>query len=61
MILQTKEVDFAEYCCKCKYSDLAEDSYPCDECLEYPCNEHSHKPVRFRAKDETVSASKGSS
>ncbi len=47
------EVKFAEYCYKCKYADMAEDSYPCDDCLGYPVNTYSRKPVRFVPSDET--------
>lgn len=47
-----KEVYFGEYCKKCKYSNLKEYDSPCDECLDYPTNLFSHKPVEFKEKDE---------
>lgn len=47
---ETKFVDFRRYCKTCKHSKLREDQEPCDECLEYPVNEYSHKPVKWEAK-----------
>lgn len=48
------EVKFVDYCYRCKWADTAEDSYPCDECLLYPVNQDSHKPVYYKpAKEES--------
>ena len=47
-----KEVYFNDYCKKCKYKDLKEDDDPCDECLSYPVNVFSHKPIKFEAKNK---------
>lgn len=47
-----KEVYFFEYCSSCEYSDKGENDDPCDECLEYPVNQNSHKPVNWKKKDE---------
>lgn len=44
---QFKEVFFDEYCPKCKHSDRAEEDNPCFDCLDYPVNSYSHKPVNF--------------
>lgn len=44
-----KHVDFT-YCTKCKYFDTAEDQEPCNECLNNPVNEYSHKPVNYKEK-----------
>lgn len=46
-----KEVRFDQYCKKCKYYGLKESEEPCEECLEYPANDASHKPVKFEEKE----------
>lgn len=51
MELTDKEVFYYEYCSKCKYWPLNEDDEPCDECLNQPYNEHSHKPIMFKPKE----------
>lgn len=45
-----KEVYFNQYCKVCSYEKLSEDLDPCDECLNTPVNEDSHKPVYFEEK-----------
>lgn len=45
-----KEVDFHTYCKTCKYKDVDIDDDPCNECLEYPINFHSYKPVKYEEK-----------
>lgn len=47
---ETKFVEFDRYCKTCKYYKLRDDQEPCDECLEYPTNKYSRKPVRWEAK-----------
>lgn len=47
-VRNTKEVDFATYCKTCKFSELPEYEDPCDDCLMYPVNENSHKPVKYK-------------
>ncbi len=42
-----KFVDFYKYCKKCKHKDKKEIEEPCDDCLEMPVNDDSHKPVLF--------------
>lgn len=42
-----KLVDFEKYCPTCKNKNLPDDNYPCDECLEVPAREYSHKPSRY--------------
>lgn len=49
-VRNTKEVDFAKYCKTCKFSELPEYEDPCDDCLMYPVNENSHKPVKWEEK-----------
>lgn len=43
-----KEVYFGDYCPKCKFYETEETDDPCNECLNEPSNEDSHKPVRFQ-------------
>ena len=43
-----KEVYFNEYCMTCVYKDLPESEDPCDECLEYPGQQYSHKPINYK-------------
>lgn len=46
-----KEVYYDIYCPSCVNKDLPEVEDPCNECLTNPCNEDSHKPVRYKEKD----------
>ena len=43
-----KEVFFDVYCGKCIHKNLADNEYPCDECLEEAINLYSHKPVNYK-------------
>lgn len=45
MELRDKEVNFGDWCVKCAYYNLDESEDPCDECLNNPKNEYSHRPV----------------
>ena len=45
-----KEVYFHQYCETCKHKNLEEKDEPCFECLEYPTNTDSHKPVKYESK-----------
>lgn len=47
MELREKEVYFGTYCDKCTYYNKQEYEDPCDECLNTPMNEYSHRPVCF--------------
>lgn len=42
-----KEVYFFQYCPKCKHYAEDEGEDPCNECLTYPSNEDSHKPINY--------------
>ena len=42
-----KEVNFHEYCPKCKYTKVDDIKDPCNMCLSIPMNEHSEKPVNY--------------
>ena len=46
-----KLVNFSEYCDKCKHYDLDGTEEPCNECLSYPVNQYTHKPVNFESKE----------
>lgn len=47
-----KEVRFDLYCSKCLNETLSEHEDPCDECLAQGWNDESHKPIRFKPKEE---------
>ena len=47
-----KIVDFHQYCPLCIHSEVKETDMPCDECLEYPVNESSRKPIYFKEREE---------
>ena len=46
-----KEVYFNEYCKTCKHSAAKESDDPCYECLTYPANTYSHKPIKYEEKE----------
>lgn len=46
-----KEVYFGEYCKTCKHKDVPEIEEPCNECLEYPVNLYTHRPVNWKEKE----------
>jgi len=48
---KTKEVRFDIYCKTCKNYKLDESQDPCNECLNEPSNENSHKPVNWEEAD----------
>ena len=47
MQTRTKEVDFHEYCRKCKYQGVKEVDDPCNECLTQGWNIDSRMPIRY--------------
>ena len=47
MVIDTKTVEFAKYCSKCKHNDIEEYEDPCDECLSNSTNVNSRRPVMF--------------
>lgn len=46
----TKEVHFHLYCLTCKHWKKNQAKEPCNECLNNPSNEYSHKPVKYEKK-----------
>lgn len=47
MEIKKKIVAFEKYCKTCKYKDVKEVKDPCNECLDNPVNDDSHKPVCY--------------
>lgn len=45
-----KEVDFENYCKKCKYFDEDEIKDPCNICLDASYNRESCKPIMWEEK-----------
>lgn len=50
MQTETKIVDFVTYCQLCKNKLIVESEDPCNECLTFPTNIDSHKPINFEEK-----------
>jgi len=48
-----KEVYFDQYCKSCKHHEKKDTDEPCNECLENPINQFSHKPVKWEAGKTT--------
>jgi hypothetical protein len=46
-----KIVDYHTWCQKCKHQKLDETKEPCNECLSYPINLNSTKPIKFTSKE----------
>lgn len=42
-----KEVYFDQYCPTCVNCNLPATQEPCNDCLTYPTNQYSHKPIRY--------------
>lgn len=47
MEYKDKLVEFENWCHKCKHYKKPENDEPCETCLTYPVNEHSHKPTEW--------------
>ena len=47
-------VDFNKYCRTCKYKDFNECDDPCNDCLDYPTNVNSERPLRYEADEKLV-------
>ena len=48
---EEKFVNYRLYCPKCTHYALNGTDEPCNECLTYPTNVNSHKPVKYKAKE----------
>ena len=42
-----EEVDYFKYCKTCQFEKVSPTEEPCYECLRFPVNEHSKKPVKW--------------
>lgn len=47
-----KEVNFHEYCKKCRHEKVKETETPCDECMTEFLNLNSHRPVKYAEKEK---------
>lgn len=47
-----KEVLFDQYCSRCVYAQTKDEEGkdPCNECLSYPMNQYSHRPMKWEEK-----------
>lgn len=45
-----REVDFEQYCPKCKHEKMEETKEPCNGCLGEPVNHQSSKPTMYKEK-----------
>ena len=55
-----KEVYFDQYCKTCEHKDVKDekDEEPCDECLSYPTNLYSHKPISYEENTKKIKGDK---
>ena len=53
--MATKLVEYSEYCPTCKHRDKKAYEDPCNDCLNCPINEDSHKPINYK-KDKKKGA-----
>lgn len=55
-------VEFDKYCKTCKFKDVKDTKggEPCNDCLSYPVNTDSRKPVRYELDEEKVEDEKQS-
>lgn len=53
-----KESRFDLYCPKCVHYKKAETEEPCDDCLDIPVHEETHKPEHFTEKTNGRKTSK---
>lgn len=49
---QYKIVNLYKHCPSCRYEEVEEENVPCSECLCYPVNEHTDRPVKWEEKKE---------
>lgn len=53
-----KIVRFDKYCKTCKFNKTSMDDEPCSECMCYPANAYSHKPVNYEADEKKIKGDK---
>ena len=49
-----KIVEFDKYCKTCQHCDLDEKFDPCHDCLNYPVNTNSKKPVNYKEDEKKI-------
>ena len=49
-----KIVEFDKYCKTCKFEKTKEKDEPCAECLNYPANVYSNKPVNYEEDEKKI-------
>lgn len=54
MEIVDKIVEFDKYCKTCEHRDLEEFLDPCHDCLNYPVNTNSKKPVNYKEDKEKI-------
>lgn len=42
-----KIIEYDAWCPKCKYYEIPEAEDPCNECLNTPAQDESHKPIKY--------------
>ena len=47
-----KFVEFDKWCSSCRFEKNTAVQPPCDDCLEIPARDYSHKPEFWEEKDE---------
>jgi hypothetical protein len=47
-----QEVRFNQYCKTCEHENVPETEDPCNECLDNPANLYSHRPVKYKQKEQ---------
>ena len=50
--MATKMVRYDFWCHYCKYKDTDDTEDPCNECMNYPVNEDSTKPICYQEKEK---------
>ena len=52
MEIVDREVRFDIWCQTCKNQKTPEEDDPCRECLNYPANQYSEKPINWEEKEK---------
>lgn len=49
-----KFANFKKYCPICKHYEKEGFEDPCNDCLDYPVNQHTTKPVKYEADEKRI-------
>ena len=55
----THLVDYEKYCKTCKHRNLKETEDPCNDCLTWPENEDSRKPILYEEGNSNERSNRG--